>query len=633
MASLMPNGKQQYFDNNGDPLSGGKLYTYASGTSTPKSTYTTAAASVANANPVILDSRGEATIFWSGIYKVVLKDSNDVEIYSVDGVSESSAALPEIGSYAELRAYNGAVVAQYVRGVANILDGGFGTFRVDSSDTTSADNGGTILVDALGRRWKREFAGDVNVKWFGAVANGITDDTVAIQSAIYNARDLKRRTFIPGGRYLFSQLVIPTSIEVYGSGIGGYGSTSPSYTFNMTLLIQKSGVNDDAIIFDMPIDSGFYRLFNVNLHDFVLSKSGTTDTIGNGISIRQVGTDRNISGNHGIINAVCSFERFLVRGFPENGMYSLQGAAPMYCSDLDFIFNGGYGLRIDGANYMRNVVLRNIAGDGNKAGAVVRVASNTSDNLVTLDGIFGEFRSDNPYGNTPGFAGAQPDAVEIGSFGTANNCITVNNAYANSIVTDTAPRSVIFVNTSGDTTTPVVTFQGLTSRKSALSLGTKYSLYDNRTTFSIPSTVRAGAYSVIDYPIAFPSGFTVFGDGTVSKPPVGTEGVQVKGAFPNLSWFETDAGTNNKGWLFGPSAGNLYIRTFDDALSTSDIVQTYFRSGGLVTRVEFQKELRATAAFAATGILTYADNAAATAGGLPIGYVYKTATGEVRIRV
>jgi hypothetical protein len=97
MAHLLPSPKMQFFDINGDPLSGGKVHTYEATTSTRKATYTTAAAAVANANPVILDSRGEANIFWStGSYKIVLTDSDDAEIYTVDSITLS--ATGEAGS-------------------------------------------------------------------------------------------------------------------------------------------------------------------------------------------------------------------------------------------------------------------------------------------------------------------------------------------------------------------------------------------------------------------------------------------------------------------------------------------------------------------------------------------------------
>ena len=48
----------QLFDDNGVPLSGGKLYSYAAGTTTPQATYTTSVGNVAHTNPIILDSAG-----------------------------------------------------------------------------------------------------------------------------------------------------------------------------------------------------------------------------------------------------------------------------------------------------------------------------------------------------------------------------------------------------------------------------------------------------------------------------------------------------------------------------------------------------------------------------------------------
>lgn len=96
MASVMPNPKQQYFDASGNPLNGGKVYTFAAGTITPKATYSNAAGSVANANPVVLNSRGEAVIFWSGTYYIEVKDSNDNLIYSLDNFSSTDTILASL---------------------------------------------------------------------------------------------------------------------------------------------------------------------------------------------------------------------------------------------------------------------------------------------------------------------------------------------------------------------------------------------------------------------------------------------------------------------------------------------------------------------------------------------------------
>lgn len=88
MAMLLPQGKQSYTNSAGAPLVGGKLYTYDAGTSTPRLTFSDSLGTVANTNPVILDSRGEAVIFWSGAYKIVLKDAADNVIWSVDGATD-----------------------------------------------------------------------------------------------------------------------------------------------------------------------------------------------------------------------------------------------------------------------------------------------------------------------------------------------------------------------------------------------------------------------------------------------------------------------------------------------------------------------------------------------------------------
>lgn len=93
MSVLMPPGRQAFFDSAGAPLVGGRVYTYDSGTNTPRPTYTTAAGITANTNPTILDARGEGVFFWSGAYKVVLTDADGVTLWTVDGVV-SSDTLP-----------------------------------------------------------------------------------------------------------------------------------------------------------------------------------------------------------------------------------------------------------------------------------------------------------------------------------------------------------------------------------------------------------------------------------------------------------------------------------------------------------------------------------------------------------
>ena len=82
----------QFFDNSGNVLTGGKLYTYSAGTTTPAVTYTTNSGITANSNPIVLDAAGRVANsgeIWltDGIsYKFVLKDANDVLIATWDNI-------------------------------------------------------------------------------------------------------------------------------------------------------------------------------------------------------------------------------------------------------------------------------------------------------------------------------------------------------------------------------------------------------------------------------------------------------------------------------------------------------------------------------------------------------------------
>jgi hypothetical protein len=94
----------QFFDNNGIILSGGKLYTYAAGTTTPLVSYTTSAGNVARTNPVVLNSAGrvgDGGEIWitSAQYKFVLTTSTDVLVATYDNVSGIGAASYQIQNF------------------------------------------------------------------------------------------------------------------------------------------------------------------------------------------------------------------------------------------------------------------------------------------------------------------------------------------------------------------------------------------------------------------------------------------------------------------------------------------------------------------------------------------------------
>jgi hypothetical protein len=115
----------QFFTNTGAVLTGGKLYTYAAGTTTPLTTYTTSVGNVARTNPIVLDSAGRVPSsgeIWltSASYKFVLKDSNEVLIATYDNISGIGAlAVQNYTGNGSTTGYavSGNVINAYINGV------------------------------------------------------------------------------------------------------------------------------------------------------------------------------------------------------------------------------------------------------------------------------------------------------------------------------------------------------------------------------------------------------------------------------------------------------------------------------------------------------------------------------------
>ena len=149
MASLTPTPKQQIYGSDGNPLVGGKIYTYAAGTTTPLATYTDAGGLTANTNPIILNSLGQANI-WLALassYKFSVYTSADVLLYTVDNIATpidylslvtSLESPPPIGSTAPNT------------GAFTTLAATTGTITTVNSTTVSATTVNATTITATG---------------------------------------------------------------------------------------------------------------------------------------------------------------------------------------------------------------------------------------------------------------------------------------------------------------------------------------------------------------------------------------------------------------------------------------------------------------------------------------------------
>lgn len=110
MAVLMTPPYLTFFDNStpGIPLAGGKIYTYAAGTTTPKATFTDNTEAVPATNPIVLDAQGRATPWISGSYKFVIYDALGNLIRTTDGVTSYSIAAAATNAYFQTFSGDGA---------------------------------------------------------------------------------------------------------------------------------------------------------------------------------------------------------------------------------------------------------------------------------------------------------------------------------------------------------------------------------------------------------------------------------------------------------------------------------------------------------------------------------------------
>lgn len=227
MQVLSPWIRQQFFDANGQALSGGKIvFNVVGSTSQYKNTYQDALGATLNTNPVVLDSSGVARIYGTGLYDVYIYDAYDELVESISSVDFGGASASGIGTsiivanYDALRNLSTDYDIVYVLGRTTTSDGGEGIFEHDINSTV-ADDDGITLVRGASSHYIRALADYVDPVWYGVVYDSQIDQSSALLASLTGGTTYNLPVIVSGRVYLGSKTTISQgTIEVTGSLVG-----------------------------------------------------------------------------------------------------------------------------------------------------------------------------------------------------------------------------------------------------------------------------------------------------------------------------------------------------------------------------------------------------------------------------
>lgn len=250
MALLSPNAKQQFLTNAGAPAAGWKLRTRLSSTTTAATTYSDKAGTVPNANPIILDSRGEATIYLTpGVnYRYELLNASDVVEWTRDDVTAAAGDTDAVE-------YTDSLAPTYAKTLSDIINGDpVSLLRFVSPTRHSAILDGTSTSNIL---TDLQTAADSEARRIIAPRGKfVVDGTVTVQSSAFALEGEMAGT--TGSRF-HQQSNAPT-FKFLGQGslrnIGVIGTNNALHTSQAGVLIDgTNNVDLEGVVFDQNYDS------------------------------------------------------------------------------------------------------------------------------------------------------------------------------------------------------------------------------------------------------------------------------------------------------------------------------------------------------------------------------------------
>lgn len=260
----------QFFTNTGAVLTGGKLYTYAAGTTTPATTYTSSSGLTAWTNPIVLDAAGRVSgsgEIWLAndtAYKFVLADSNDVLIATYDNITGINAAVDAsqisyTAPYTEAVETNVAVKLNETVSVfdfmtaAQIADVQAGTYSINVADAVqnALDSGATCVMFPSG---SYRMEGGTIITSSTPVRDIIGCGLVTLK--LYAAVQASVFEVQPGKQFLNFKNLVLTSNGTAGDGLQTYGILSISNAYTSFTDIRASNFSGAGLELRQCVYSG-----------------------------------------------------------------------------------------------------------------------------------------------------------------------------------------------------------------------------------------------------------------------------------------------------------------------------------------------------------------------------------------
>lgn len=161
MAELLTMPNFQPLDSNGDIIPDGFIYTYVPLTTTPKTTWQNRAESIANTNPIQLDSSGSCLLYGDGAYRLQIYDANMVLVRdqeSASWISQAMEAVTDAGTIAAADALLGVLCHGQCR-----------LARTSATQLTLSPYGGNLLI--INGQFRTVPAGGVTLSTAGLAIN------------------------------------------------------------------------------------------------------------------------------------------------------------------------------------------------------------------------------------------------------------------------------------------------------------------------------------------------------------------------------------------------------------------------------------------------------------------------------